>query len=213
VPALQLREREVEHLLTTRHRSAVFHRRLDFMRAQHQQVLDHTQERHKKEARELLEAQEVESRHLRMSQELQARQLPKEVQGTFLQICEVASRQLRESQNTRARQLVELQVLEMAHSTANFERGLKMAEDRHTLEASHSQVRVAVTVRGLRCVSLACSQRSVAAVAFPACAPCAWYRVPGRALSRACLPRACCRPRKCVPHVTSGSVSVLPRPT
>ena len=69
-----------------------------------------------------------------MAQELQARQLPKEMQPTFLRVCETAARQLREIQAARARQLLEVQNVEQLHATANFERGLRMAEDRALLE-------------------------------------------------------------------------------
>ena len=62
-------------------------------------------------------------------------------------MCETAARQLGEVQAARARQLLEIQNVEQLHATANFERGLRMAEDRAQLEAQFGQEEFDLTSR------------------------------------------------------------------
>jgi DNA-binding FadR family transcriptional regulator len=80
-------------------------------------------------------------RHQSIAQELYNRQLPPVLQRTHLELNRVGARHLRELQALRARQLVELQSMELAHATANGERGIKMAESRHEMELAHFSAR------------------------------------------------------------------------
>jgi hypothetical protein len=116
-------------------RADAFRRSLRHLRSQQQGRLDHILSTQAAMGRELAEGQEVEARHQRLAQELQARSLPPAVAPLFLRVCEVAARQLRDAQAARARQLTEVQTLEQLHAAAAFDRGLRMAEDRQTMEA------------------------------------------------------------------------------
>lgn len=72
--------------------------------------------------------------------------------ATFLRLCETAARQLREVQAAHARQLqlIDVQGMEQLHALANFERGLRMAEDRKLLEAAFAGDELAVAQRHCR---------------------------------------------------------------
>ncbi|RYE97208.1 MAG: hypothetical protein EOO41_03750 [Methanobacteriota archaeon] len=63
------------------------------------------------------------------------------MQATYMQIAEVSGRHMREIQSARARFLLEMQRMEIQHSTLNFERTLKMSEDRNNMEQVHVEVR------------------------------------------------------------------------
>jgi hypothetical protein len=143
-------EAEAAFLLAERSRTQAFRRMLRFMRSQQEARAAHAADGHRAAARQLLEAQEVEARHQRLAQELQARQLPRDMQPTFLRVCETAARQLREVQAARARQLIDVQGMEQLHALANFERGLRMAEDRTLLEAAFAGDEFALAQRHRR---------------------------------------------------------------